>query len=97
MSVRDRLLLTSSADDLEGVYELRTLADCDALRERLQDGARIAVIGVYLPTSGFRTAYGTFARSQDVGGGVVRAAGGRRYAIQPRARWVLRYRSHAVA
>jgi 3-phenylpropionate/trans-cinnamate dioxygenase ferredoxin reductase subunit len=37
--------LTLPGADLEGVHELRTLADCDALRERLQDGARLAVIG----------------------------------------------------
>ncbi|MGH2841676.1 MAG: NAD(P)/FAD-dependent oxidoreductase [Solirubrobacteraceae bacterium] len=31
--------------ELDGVYELRTLDDCAALRERLQEGARVAVIG----------------------------------------------------
>jgi 3-phenylpropionate/trans-cinnamate dioxygenase ferredoxin reductase subunit len=31
--------------DLEGIYYLRTLADCDALRRRLQPGARVAVVG----------------------------------------------------
>lgn len=37
--------LTLPGADLEGVCELRTLADCEALRERLQDGARVAIIG----------------------------------------------------
>jgi len=37
--------LTLPGADLEGVHELRTLADCEALRERLRDGARVAVIG----------------------------------------------------
>jgi len=50
----DRLLLTTGAEprrlpipggDLDGVHYLRTLADCDALRERLDDGGRAAVIG----------------------------------------------------
>ena len=50
----DRLLLTTGAEprrisvagaDLEGVYYLRTLADCDALRERLEAGGRVAVVG----------------------------------------------------
>jgi len=50
----DKLLLTSGAEprripvagaELEGVYYLRTLADSDALRERLQAGARVAVVG----------------------------------------------------
>jgi 3-phenylpropionate/trans-cinnamate dioxygenase ferredoxin reductase subunit len=50
----DRLLLTTGAErrqipvpgaDLEGVYYLRTLADCDALRERLDAGGRVAVVG----------------------------------------------------
>jgi 3-phenylpropionate/trans-cinnamate dioxygenase ferredoxin reductase subunit len=50
----DRLLLATGARprrlpvpgaELEGVYELRTLEDCAALRERLQAGARLAVIG----------------------------------------------------
>ena len=50
----DRLLLTVGAEprridvpgaDLEGVHYLRTLADADALRERLNAGGRIAVIG----------------------------------------------------
>jgi 3-phenylpropionate/trans-cinnamate dioxygenase ferredoxin reductase subunit len=37
--------LTLPGADLEGVYELRTLADCDVLRERLVNGARVAVVG----------------------------------------------------
>jgi 3-phenylpropionate/trans-cinnamate dioxygenase ferredoxin reductase subunit len=37
--------LTLPGADLEGIHELRTLADCDALRERLVDGARLTVIG----------------------------------------------------
>jgi 3-phenylpropionate/trans-cinnamate dioxygenase ferredoxin reductase subunit len=50
----DALLLTTGAEprrlsvpgaDLEGVYYLRTLADCDALRARLQDGGRVVVVG----------------------------------------------------
>ncbi|HTX07296.1 MAG TPA: FAD-dependent oxidoreductase [Solirubrobacteraceae bacterium] len=50
----DRLLLSTGSEprripvageDLEGVYYLRTLADCDALRARLDDGGRVAVIG----------------------------------------------------
>ena len=50
----DRLLLTTGAvprrisvagADLEGVYYLRTLADCDGLRERLDAGGRVAVVG----------------------------------------------------
>jgi 3-phenylpropionate/trans-cinnamate dioxygenase ferredoxin reductase component len=50
----DRLLLTVGAEprrigvpgaDLEGIHYLRTLADCDVLRERLQAGGRVAVIG----------------------------------------------------
>ena len=31
--------------DLDGVHYIRTLADCDALRERLDQGCRVAVIG----------------------------------------------------
>ena len=31
--------------ELEGVYYLRTLADCDALRERLDAGGHVAVVG----------------------------------------------------
>jgi 3-phenylpropionate/trans-cinnamate dioxygenase ferredoxin reductase subunit len=50
----DRLLLTTGAEprripvdgaDLDGVYYLRTLADCDALRERLDAGGRVVVVG----------------------------------------------------
>jgi 3-phenylpropionate/trans-cinnamate dioxygenase ferredoxin reductase subunit len=50
----ERLLLTIGAEprrlslpgsDLEGIYYLRTLADCDALRERLAAGGRVVVIG----------------------------------------------------
>jgi 3-phenylpropionate/trans-cinnamate dioxygenase ferredoxin reductase component len=50
----DRLLLTTGAQpreipvpgaDLEGVYYLRTLGDSDVLRERLDAGGRVAVIG----------------------------------------------------
>ena len=48
----DRLLLTTGAEprrlpipgaDLDGVHYLRTLADCDALRERLDQGGRVVV------------------------------------------------------
>ena len=31
--------------DLDGVYYLRTLADCDVLRERLDAGGRVVVVG----------------------------------------------------
>jgi 3-phenylpropionate/trans-cinnamate dioxygenase ferredoxin reductase subunit len=50
----DRLLLTTGAEprrlevpgaDLEGVHYLRTLADSDLLRERLDGGGRVAVVG----------------------------------------------------
>jgi 3-phenylpropionate/trans-cinnamate dioxygenase ferredoxin reductase subunit len=50
----DRLLLTIGAEprripipgaELDGIYYLRTLADCDALRERLDAGGRIVVVG----------------------------------------------------
>ncbi len=50
----DRLLLTTGAEprrlsspgtDLDGIYYLRTLADCDLLRERLDSASRVAVIG----------------------------------------------------
>jgi 3-phenylpropionate/trans-cinnamate dioxygenase ferredoxin reductase subunit len=50
----DRLLLTTGAEprritipgaDLEGVYYLRTLADCDHLRERLDAGGHVVVVG----------------------------------------------------
>ncbi len=49
-----KLLLATGAEprripvagaELEGIYYLRTLADSDALRERLQPGARVAVVG----------------------------------------------------
>jgi 3-phenylpropionate/trans-cinnamate dioxygenase ferredoxin reductase subunit len=50
----DRLLLATGAEpnqirvpgaDLEGIHYLRTLADCDALRERLAGGGHVVVIG----------------------------------------------------
>jgi 3-phenylpropionate/trans-cinnamate dioxygenase ferredoxin reductase subunit len=50
----DRLLLATGAEprrigvpgaDLNGVYYLRTLADCDLLRQRLGAGGRVAVVG----------------------------------------------------
>ncbi len=50
----DRLLLSTGAEprrlsvpgaELEGVHYLRSLADCDALRERLDAGGHVAVIG----------------------------------------------------
>ena len=50
----DKLLLTTGAEprrlpvpgaDLEGVHYLRTMANCDALRERLAAGGHVAVIG----------------------------------------------------
>ncbi|MFL5842136.1 MAG: NAD(P)/FAD-dependent oxidoreductase [Thermoleophilaceae bacterium] len=50
----DRLLLATGAEPnrirvpgaaLEGVHYLRTLADCDALRERLAGGGHVVVIG----------------------------------------------------
>ena len=50
----DRLLLSTGAEprrlelpgaDLKGIHYLRTLADCDVLRELLVEGARVAVIG----------------------------------------------------
>jgi len=49
-----RLLLATGAEprrlsvpgaDLDGIYNLRTLADCDVLRERLDAKAKVAVIG----------------------------------------------------
>ena len=52
--VYDRLLLATGAEprrlhipgaDLDGIYYLRTLADCDLLRARLDAGGRAAVIG----------------------------------------------------
>ena len=50
----DRLLLTTGSDvrrlkvpgaDLDGIHYLRTFADSDALREGIQEGVRVAVIG----------------------------------------------------
>jgi 3-phenylpropionate/trans-cinnamate dioxygenase ferredoxin reductase component len=50
----DRLLLTTGAEprrsslpgsELDGIHYLRTLADCDVLRERLAGGGRVAVVG----------------------------------------------------
>jgi 3-phenylpropionate/trans-cinnamate dioxygenase ferredoxin reductase component len=50
----DRLLLATGAEprrldvpgaDLDGVYYLRTLADCDLLRARLQTGGRVVTVG----------------------------------------------------
>ena len=50
----DRVLLSTGAEprrlsvpgaELEGVYYLRTLADCDALRGRLDAGGHVAVVG----------------------------------------------------
>jgi len=50
----DRLLLTTGAEprrlrvpgaDLDGIHYLRTLADCDLLRERLAAGGRVVVAG----------------------------------------------------
>jgi 3-phenylpropionate/trans-cinnamate dioxygenase ferredoxin reductase component len=50
----DRLLLSTGAEprrisvpgaELEGVHYLRTLADCDRLRERLDAGGHVAVVG----------------------------------------------------
>ena len=50
----DRLLLATGAEprrlsipgaDLEGIHYLRTLADCDALRARLDAESRLAVVG----------------------------------------------------
>jgi 3-phenylpropionate/trans-cinnamate dioxygenase ferredoxin reductase component len=50
----DRLLLATGAEprrlvvaggDLEGVHQLRTFADADALRDRLQAGARAVIVG----------------------------------------------------
>ena len=50
----DRLLLATGAEPrrtsidgaaLDGVYYLRTLADCDALRERFEMGGRVVVVG----------------------------------------------------
>jgi 3-phenylpropionate/trans-cinnamate dioxygenase ferredoxin reductase subunit len=50
----DRLLLTTGAEprrlsiegaDLDGVYYLRTLDDCDTLRQRIDGGGRVVVVG----------------------------------------------------
>src|SRR6516225_6712447 len=50
----DRLLLATGAEprrldvpgaDLDGVYYLRTLADCDLLRARLEAGGRVVTVG----------------------------------------------------
>jgi 3-phenylpropionate/trans-cinnamate dioxygenase ferredoxin reductase subunit len=50
----DRLLLATGAEprripvaggELGGIYYLRTLADSDALKEQLKEGARVAVVG----------------------------------------------------
>jgi 3-phenylpropionate/trans-cinnamate dioxygenase ferredoxin reductase component len=50
----DRLLLSTGAEprrlnipgaELQGVYYLRSLADCDVLRERLRGSGRVAVVG----------------------------------------------------
>jgi 3-phenylpropionate/trans-cinnamate dioxygenase ferredoxin reductase subunit len=50
----EKLLLTTGAEprrlaipgaDLEGIYYLRTLADSEALRARLAEGGRVAVVG----------------------------------------------------
>ncbi len=50
----DRLLLATGAEprripiagaELDGVHYLRTLSDCDALRERLGTGGRVVVVG----------------------------------------------------
>ena len=50
----DKLLLTTGAEprrlqipgaELEGVHYLRTLEDCDSLRERIDQGGRLAVVG----------------------------------------------------
>jgi 3-phenylpropionate/trans-cinnamate dioxygenase ferredoxin reductase subunit len=50
----DRLLLATGAEprrlqvpgaDLDGIYYMRTLADCDLLRERLVSGGHVVVVG----------------------------------------------------
>jgi 3-phenylpropionate/trans-cinnamate dioxygenase ferredoxin reductase subunit len=50
----DKLLLSTGAEprrlsipgaELDGVHYLRTLADCDALRRRLESGGRVVVVG----------------------------------------------------
>ncbi|MGO9973255.1 MAG: NAD(P)/FAD-dependent oxidoreductase [Solirubrobacteraceae bacterium] len=52
--VYDRLLIATGAEprtinlpgaELDGVHYLRTLSDCDALRARLESGAKVVVIG----------------------------------------------------
>jgi len=50
----DRLVLTTGSEprrievpgaELEGIYYMRSLADCDVLRRRLDDSGRVAVVG----------------------------------------------------
>jgi 3-phenylpropionate/trans-cinnamate dioxygenase ferredoxin reductase subunit len=50
----DKLLLTTGAEprrievlgaELDGIYYLRTLDDCDALRARIEDSGRVVVVG----------------------------------------------------
>jgi 3-phenylpropionate/trans-cinnamate dioxygenase ferredoxin reductase component len=50
----DRLLLTTGSEprqipapgaELDGIYYMRSLADCDVLRRRLDDSGRVAVVG----------------------------------------------------
>ena len=50
----DKLLLTTGSEprriqapgaELEGIYYLRSLADCDVLRRKLDDSGRVAVVG----------------------------------------------------
>ncbi len=50
----DKLLLTTGSEprpssapgaELDGIYYLRTLADCDILRRKLDDSGRVAVVG----------------------------------------------------
>jgi 3-phenylpropionate/trans-cinnamate dioxygenase ferredoxin reductase subunit len=50
----DRLLIATGAEprridvpgaELDGIHYLRTFADCDTLRERLEGGGRVAVVG----------------------------------------------------
>ncbi len=50
----DRLLLTTGSEprripiagaELDGIHYLRAMADCDALKELLQEGARVAIVG----------------------------------------------------
>jgi 3-phenylpropionate/trans-cinnamate dioxygenase ferredoxin reductase component len=56
----DRVLLTTGAEPrrlsvegaaLDGIYYLRTLGDCDVLRERLEQGGRAVVVGAGAATS----------------------------------------------